>query len=454
MPNYLWTFVNNDTGTSSVTPQAVSLPEIKPAGSSNAGFSTSTPSTLVNVVRDFYWTYSPPGDVARAETPRIILTERKLRTNALISQLKYSLGQTYTGGAQTLQNVQQFAANAGAPGIANFIQSLKGGAQSGLQSLSNTINGSDSNDPNGGQAANSDSIGSVLTKAASNVVGSVQGALADDNNPTVNNSPWLAPYRNLYLTDPTGWVYVLPYFTNNHANQSNAFADSGNTGVATDAILGPLAGAATEAAGLFASLNNPTQITYIEKAKFYNYPTEGEDIVIEFPLINTGSVTYDDVIKNWQFLFLLMYQNRPGKTSQNTVDQPVIYQVEVPGAKFFPFCYIQSLNIEFMGSRRELNINIPSSSNIASSTTIDNVAAQSLNSSSGSSTIPVVIPDAYKVTIGLKSMIANSKNFMQHMIGPHNIVETGTASSATGGVAAALGGLNIAPANGILNGLV
>jgi hypothetical protein len=30
------------------------------------------------------------------------------------------------------------------------------------------------------------------------------------------------------------------------------------------------------------------------------------------------------------------------------------------------------------------------------------------------------------VTISLKSMIANSKNFMQHMISNHNLVETGT----------------------------
>ena len=108
MPNFLWGFVNNNIGTSTTTPSTLALPEIKPAGSISNGFSTSdikTPTSLVNVVRDFYWTYSPVGDVARAEVPRIILTERKLRTNALISQLKYSLGQTFSGGAQTLQNI-------------------------------------------------------------------------------------------------------------------------------------------------------------------------------------------------------------------------------------------------------------------------------------------------------------------------------------------------------------
>jgi hypothetical protein len=405
MANYLWSFKNSINGTSTTTPSVVALPKLDPASKTLSNFTTqggTTATTQINVVRDFYWTYSPVGDVARAEVPRIILTERKLRTNALISQLKYSLGQAYSGGAQTLQNVEQFSTSAGAPGLAKFIQGLSQGTQQAVQSGISTIN--------------STKIGAQVTEA-------IGDALSNDNNPTVNASPWLAPYRNLYLTDPTGWVYVLPYFSNNQASQGNQFSDEGKTGVVSDAVLGAVAGLATEAAGLAASLNNPTQITYIEKSKFYNYPTDGEEITIDFPLINTGSVTYDDIVANWQFLFLLLYQNRPGKTSQNTVDQPVIYQVEVPGTKFFPFCYIQSLNIEFMGSRRELIINIPSSNNIST-----DLGAVGQSASTEINTVPIstIIPDAYKVTISLKSMIANSKNFMQHMISNHNLVETGT----------------------------
>jgi hypothetical protein len=438
MPNFLWSFKDSvSNGTSTTTPSVVALPKIDPASRTPTNFSVqgaSTTTSLINVVRDFYWTYSPVGDVARAEVPRIILTERKLRTNALISQLKYSLGQAYSGGSQTLQNIEQFSTSSGAPGLAKFIQGLATGTQQAVQSGLTTINNT--------------KVGAQVTEAIGN-------ALSDDNNPTVNSSPWLAPYRNLYLTDPTGWVYVLPYFTNNQASQGNNFSDEGKTGVVSDAVLGAVAGLATEAAGLVASLNNPTQITYIEKAKFYNYPTDGESVTVEFPLINTGSVTYDDIVRNWQFLFLLLYQNRPGKTSQNTVDQPVIYQVEVPGTKFFPFCFIQSLNIEFMGSRRELIINVPSNTTTSSDL---GAAGQSLNSQVGSIPVSTIIPDAYKVTITLQSMIANSKNFMQHMISNHNLVETGTsignAVPGTGGVITAPSQINIASANSILNGFV
>jgi hypothetical protein len=474
MANYLWGFNNNVTGTSSVSPNTIDLPTITPAGKTSNNYSTqstTTQTSLVNVVRDFYWTYSPVGDIARAEVPRIILTERKLRTNALISQLKYSLGQAYSGGTQTLQNLQQFGSSTGATAalqnagnkLSQFLAGLVPGAvAAGAESIASGASGlvTDTTSKIGGVAANSDTLQQGIA-AAKNIGAQVSDALgqtfADDNNPTVNSSPWLAPYRNLYLTDPTGWVYVLPYFNNNQANQSNSFSDSGSVG------SGPIAGAmqaaanvTNDVAGLFASLNSPAQITYIEKAKFYNYDSNsGEDITVEFPLINTGSVTYDDVVRNWQFLFLLLYQNRPGKTSQNTVDQPVIYQVEVPGVKFFPFCYIQGLNIEFVGSRRELNINVPTSSSITSDA---GDLGQSMSNASGSVSIPVVIPDAYKVTISLKSMIANSKNFMQHMIGPHQLVEAGVSNGA-GTVTTASGntlvtGINVTPANGILNGLV
>lgn len=469
MPNFLWGFQNNAASTSSTTPVSISLPVIQPAGSiaNNTGAVPSAPTTaVVNVVRDFYWTYSPPGDTARAEVPRLILTERKLRTNALIAQLKYSLGQTYSGGQQLSQNIQQFGTATNSTGIqeagsglAKLLSTLSNTTQNILNTPAPNANATDKSGQVAGIYANNDTAqGSVLNtlqNSGAQVASTLGNTFADDNNPTVNSSPWLAPYRNLYLTDPTGWVYILPYFNNGVASQTNAFTDSANTG--SSLIQGPIeavTAAATGFAGILASLNSPTQITYIEKTKFYNYPTEGQSITVEFPLINTGNVTYDDVVRNWQFLFLLLYQNRPGKTAQNTVDQPVIYQAEIPGTSFYPFCYIESLNIEFVGSRRELTINIPSSSSTSSSA---GGAGQSVSSSTGSTAILAVIPDAYKVTITLKSMIADSKNFMQQIIGPNQIVQTGVSNGA-GPVTSALGGnvapsITITPANGILNGI-
>jgi hypothetical protein len=457
MAQYLWGF-NSSATTGGTTPEIIALPNIKPTGALASNYAAPKTTSLTNppidVVRDFYWTYSPVGDIARAETPTIILTERKLRTNALVSQLKYSLGQAYSGGQQTLQNLNQINKNLK---LTQFLSSLipdaaknfiNGAATAAAKAGSGVVR--DANSKVQAYSANSDTVqgfNNVVKSAGAQIKDTLNTTFADDNNPTVNSSPWLAPYRNLYLTDPTGWVYKLPYFTNNQATQGNSFSDSGGVGTSIGpSLIGAGADIATSAAGILASLNNPAQITYIEKTKFYNYPTEGEDITVEFPLINTGQVTYDDVVKNWQFLFLLLYQNRPGKTSANTVDQPVIYQVEIPGVKYFPYCSIQSLNIEFMGSRRELNINIPAVTTVSSdsrATNNANTTSKNLTTSVGYQSIPTIIPDAYKVTIVLKSLVANSKNFMQHMIGPHNLVETGTSTkinaalNAPGGLPAA-----------------
>jgi hypothetical protein len=401
MPNYLWGFSNSTSnaapGGSSATNAVTPLPRLGPAGSgpnsiSNKG--STLGSQLVNVVRDFYWTYSKPGDVSRAEVPRIILTERKLLTNALISQLKYSVGALANTAPEAAAKMRRLGVDTGLTGL------LGSTVTEATNAAANIIT----------------TGGKILSNVNSYVSSSKLNTL--DKNPTINSSQWLKPYQNLYLTEPTGWKYILPYFDNNNASQSNSFSDSGSIG-GIGKFFGQASELATEAVEIAASLTSPTQVTYVERAKFYNYSSDsGESVVVEFPLINTGSVTYDDVVRNWQLVFLLLYQNRPGKTGFNTVDQPVIYQVEVPSTKFFPYCYISSINIDFVGSRREMSINVPVS------TSLTNNAATSVTAQSNIRKIPAVIPDSYKVRIVLQSMTANTKNFMQHMIANHDIIET------------------------------
>ena len=414
MPDYLWAFSTSPasydsssrptgaTGSDNITSNAVvTLPILTSSGNQTNTTATAlnkTTSHVVNVVRDFYWTYSKPGDSSRLEVPRIILTERRLRTNALISQLKYSLGAILGDASGVVSDLQQAGGidSAEATKLTNLLQKYG----------YNNLNSKTQVKPQG---------------VTGKVIAAFQAAGAD-NNTTVQNSPYLQPFRNLYLTEPTNWVYTLPYFDDNQGNQANQFSDSGTPVKGPVRLAEELATtAATELAEFGASLASPTQVTYVEKAKFFNYGTDGETINITFPLINTGSVTYQDVVKNWQFLFLLLYQNRPGKTGYNTVDQPVIYQAEVPGTKFFPYCYVSNINIDFVGSRREMAIKIPSI------TTSLNNTQTSVNNIASTTSIKTIIPDAYKVTITLQSMTSNTRNFMSHMIAYPSVITTGTA---------------------------
>jgi len=381
MPNLLWSFSPAAPSTTANT----SNPQGDTANSTSTGpngnASTKPPSLvpygvgLVNVVRDFYWTYSPIGDESRAEVPRIILTEKQLKTNSLVAQLKYTLGQTQT-------NTANIANNFGATGscIANLIQGI-----------------------GGGNNASSKSSPSAIT----------------DENPTTKKSPFLAPYRELYITKDTGWVYYLPYFDNNQSTSTNTFSDT-QAGTNTLGFGEAAASFLDKAASVAGTAASPTQYTFIEKTKFYDYGSDsGEEITVEFPLINTGAADYDDVLRNWQFLYLLVYQNRPGKTGYNTVDQPVIYEVSVPGTKFFPYAYISNLTVEFVGSRRELTLNIPS---VQSGV---NATGNAISSSTGTSSINAIIPDAYRVRISLKSLTANTRNFMAHMAQYTSPIQTG-----------------------------
>ena len=77
-----------------------------------------------------------------------------------------------------------------------------------------------------------------------------------------------------------------------------------------------------------------------------------------------------------------------------------------------------------MGSRREMTINVPTTTDTSSF--LGDTAGQFLGTSTGTTGIQAIIPDAYRIRISLKSMTANTKNFMQHMISNHSVVETGT----------------------------
>ena len=175
--------------------------------------------------------------------------------------------------------------------------------------------------------------------------------------------------------------------------------------------LGGLKEIATSVADAIAVGQDIKGVTYVERSKSFNYPTDGEEFTFTFPLINTGSATYDDVIKNWQLTFLLLYNNRPARKNASVIEQPKVYEVYIPGVKYMPFAYIQSLQIDFQGARRQMKIPLPPGANSRTNTLVN------------SYTYDAIIPDAYMIKISLKGLIAESKNFMFHMLNPSGPIQ-------------------------------
>jgi len=441
MPNRLWAFkydytTSKENGTN-VRRLDSAVPLLVPPTTEGYTNNFNTVNAVanniftVNVARDYPWTYSPPTNAARAETPRIYMKEKRLKTNAFISSILYSFGQAQTGANKILETLEQTGLGGGPDGFVTTLKKLADEAglkfRAGLNAIQNSISNPSPTQENlpGGLAQSTNTILDNLTNLFNQKA-------ADSND--VLNDPLLSAYKNLYPSVNTGWKYIFPYFDDYYNSSQNVFGDDSGTQNVLNLIS-----AGTEIlqsiAGVAGALSKPFGFSFQEKAKFYNFPSEGEEFSFTFPLINTGSITFDDVIKNWQLIFLLLYQNKPARIDRNIIEPPVFYEVSLPGQKFHPFCYITNIAVDFKGSRRELQFNLDYQ-NIATNEALpalfdgNNFSATGLNelafasnapvrdiqSSNAAAKITAIIPDAYVIKITLKSLVTETRNFMAYTV--------------------------------------
>jgi hypothetical protein len=132
---------------------------------------------------------------------------------------------------------------------------------------------------------------------------------------------------------------------------------------------------------------------------------------VSIPLLNTG--TYDDIIRNWQLVFGLIYQNRPGRITRNLVDVPVIYETSIEGMAYMPYSYIKSMSVEFIGNRRTMKIKIP----------VTKFSSKGSDVGIQSREITTVIPDAFQLNFTITGLNDETRNFLFESI-DKNVVTT------------------------------
>lgn len=352
------------------------------SGSSNYIAQSTGSSSIIDVVNNFQWTTSPPGLQSRQEVPGVELIEKRLKTNSIIAAAAYYL----MSGTSSLNNIVSQLSNV--PGAGNVIGSIQNFVRgvvnnpgvsnlgTGLGNfLQNVLNTSSL-----GYSVNSGPVDNFLTS------GQVQGL----------NSSYLQPYEGLYLTEDTGFKYWLPYFSdtlqslaNNFEKEDATFNSNSWMGWGVQKVR-----EAAEAIARFSYWMEPG--IYIERPKFYSFEGSGDEVIIKFPLVNTGWSTYEDVRRNWQFVFLLTYQNRPNRRSRELIDPSCLYEVNIPGVKYIPYAFFKSIAVDCMGARRLMDLEVPVPG--------------------GETTISTIIPDAFNVTLTLEGLIPNSKNFLAAML--------------------------------------
>jgi len=96
---------------------------------------------------------------------------------------------------------------------------------------------------------------------------------------------------------------------------------------------------------------------------------------------------------------LLLYQNLPLRQDKIIVEPPVLYDVTIPGNRREPYCYISSLNVNYRGATRLMEIPTTGIQSIYDATKI-------------APNIKAIIPDMYEIRIQLQPMVASTKNML------------------------------------------
>lgn len=394
--------------------------------------------SIIDVIHDFEWTTTP--EQGRQEIPEIFLKEKRLIANTYVAQAAYYAVALAGVGADAQQILTELA-NSGVSGqiinalvgaglgaaIARPVGTLASEALPLAATLFPPLRPFATAVELGKAAAGADVVQEIVTAAGAGIGGiaggqNVVNLLTDvvrgtasfvNQIPGINTtaeslgSKTLLPYEGLYLTEDTNFIYRLPLFADRFRDVANQFtAAPGEPAGSSGSLKGAFevfSNQLRESAYQFSSnINFNAPGVYLEKPQFYNFNSTGKTTVVRFPLINTGWSNYIDVLRNWQLLYMLVYQNIPNRRSRDLIDPPVIYEISSPGVRYHPYAYIESMRVDFLGSTRQMRIQVPySTGGVAGGGTID---------------IESTIPEAYDVTITLRELTTETQNFMYAML--------------------------------------
>ena len=376
MANNLWSLVFGQDGTlpvlirngSNVQPDQINY-------ITNTVYSNlKTYADDINVVTDFPWTKSPKS--SRQDVPRLVLKEKRIKTNSTISNFAYSVN-----------TITDIAKSSGK--IASAFGDKLGNSENVITQTTGAAVGA---------------AGAVISKTATVIEdtgNALLNAVVDDYEKFGDNSV-LTPYNGLYRLEKTGFKYILPYMDDAYRAVNTSLGDAQQENIASSA-LGIASDIGAKAAGALFALRPGV---YIEEAKQFAMTQEGRSIDISFPLLNTGS--YEEITRNWQLIYGLVYQNRPGRITKTLVDIPVMYEASIEGMLYMPYSYITNIRVDFIGNRRTMNVDMP-------------VIGSSEGGAGETRKINTVIPDAFNVSITLQGLNYETRNFLYESISPGTV---------------------------------
>lgn len=330
---------------------------------------------IINISKEFKWTRTLKE--GRKDVPNIILTERSIQKSSTLSNILYLL---YTGldfGANNFLNLTDVLGEVIGGDFANITNEIGKDGANIVDSVQNWIIRKSNSEK---RKFDPHSFGERLIKG--------------DPISNENTYNYLRHYNALYLTTPTAFKYIFPYLENDWKKTQSEWSEATLFNLLESALFG--------LPGIFSEGFN------IESAKSYNYPKHTTSFKFTFQLDNTLDLNFDNEFdaswqKNWQLMYLLCYQNLPNRESRYYAYPSHLYQVDISGLEYHPYCYISNLQVKMLGNRKEKDVEF---------------LLQDIDISipPGKRFTKTLIPEVYEIDIELKSMIPESQNLYFHSI--------------------------------------
>jgi hypothetical protein len=323
---------------------------------------TSIPSRNINFVENYTnWCVSPVlNNIYKQEIklPIIHFKEFRLLTSTLWEQLKYFTFLAATVPGRLAGDVERFFqgdSGEGSPLPEYIVEGLKQTQEE-------------------------------IDKGFSAVNGALEALKID--TPDMARASSDDPYEGLYSPEETGFKYTFPYYTSLLKEKRSSYSDTYNANgmgalpTFLDSTINNYTAKRDPGKGVRALVEPGL---FIEKTKFYNFG-DNESISFSFPLLNT--ISREQINENYQFLFLLIYQNTMYRKDRSAFIPPCIYEVLVPGTRYMKWAYISRLSVDFIGTRRMIEVD------------------------SGIGVFKTIVPEAYNVNISVTSLHEEAGNFL------------------------------------------
>lgn len=345
---------------------------------------------LINVTKDFKWTKTIRNDINVSQIPTLSLTEYYITQPAFLSNIRnvYSvLPRAASGFANSVANA--------IPGSKDFINSIK-------ESIGNLENSDFIQDSVVENLKNP-----LVTGVKGMAKSAMDGIAIMGSGIDVGSAAYMKAYEDIYGVLKSNFRYRIPYFSKNWKSittgyEGGSFKDSGAGGDKGGNPVEQLMSLAAVPYQFAETLGDKLTTGFaMDFAKSYKYGSKGPETKINFILDNTyDSFTDKEGVpsyqKNWELIFLLLYQNLPNKRNRLFFDPPVIYRADVPGVFHYLYSFMSNLEVTALGNTqpRKISLNVK-----------DNK-----ESTDNKQSTETLIPEAFNVSITLESLLPETKN--------------------------------------------